>query len=89
MTRRIEVSINVFWAILALQAALGGVLLGWLMLRWPVAAGVVLALAVCVVMWMAIVHVVTSGHQVKPVAPVRNAAATVDGVPVKEVTVLR
>ena len=89
MTRRIEVSINVFWAILALQAALGGVLLGWLMLRWPVAAGVVLALAVCVVMWMAIVHVVTSGHQVKPVAPVRNAAATVDGVPVEEVTVLR
>ena len=89
MTRHIEVSTNVFRAILAIQVALGGVLLGWLMLRWPVAAGVVLALAVCVVMWMAIVHVVTSGHQVKPVAPVRNAAATVDGVPVKEVTVLR
>ena len=88
MTRRIEVSINVFWAILALQAALGGVLLGWLMLRWPVAAGVVLALAVCVVMWLAIYRIVTSGHQPLP-KPVRDAAATVDGTPVKEVTVLR
>ena len=87
MTRRIEVSINVFWAILALQAALGGVLLGWLMLRWPVAAGVVLALAVCVVMWMAIVHVVTSGHHPLP-KPARDAGATVDGVPVEVVEVM-
>ena len=89
MTKQYRVPIGWFRAILAIQVALGGVLLGWLMLRWPVAAGVVLALAVCVVMWMAIVHVVTSGHQVKPVAPVRNAAATVDGVPVKNVEVMQ
>ena len=89
MTRHIEVSISWFRAIVAFQTALGGVLLGLLILRWPVAAGVVIALAVCVLMWLAIVHVVTHGHQVKPVAPVRNAAATVDGVPVKEVEVLQ
>ena len=90
MTRHIEVSTNVFRAILALQVALGGVLLGWLMLRWPVAAGVVLAVAVCVVAWWGIVHVVTHGHQVKPQKPIgQSAAATVDGVAVKEVEVLQ
>ena len=70
------------------QVALCGVLLGLMALRWPVAAGVVLALAVCVVMWLAIYRIVTSGHQPLP-KPVRNAAATVDGVPVKEVEVLQ
>ena len=89
MTRPIAVSISWFRAILALQVLLGGVLLGWLMLRWPVVAGVVLAVAVSVAMLVCIYQIVTSGHQVKPVAPVRDAAATVDGVPVKEVTVLR
>ena len=89
MTRHIEVSTNVFRAIVAFQAVAAGVLLGLLILRWPVAAGVVIALAVCVLMWLAIVHVVTHGHQVKPVAPVRNAAATVDGVPVEVVEVMQ
>ena len=88
MTKRIEVSISWFRAIMALQVALCGVLLGLMALRWPVAAGVVLALAVCVVMWLAIYRIVTSGHQPLP-KPVRNAAATVDGVPVKEVEVLQ
>ncbi len=91
MTKQYRVPIGWFRAILAIQVALGGVLLGWLMLRWPVAAGVVLALAVAVsvAMLVCIYQIVTSGHQVKPVAPVRDAAATVDGRPVKEVTVLR
>ena len=88
MTRHIEVSISWFRAIVAFQTALGGVLLGLLILRWPVAAGVVMAIGVCVVMWLAIYQVVTHGHQVKPVAPVRNAAATVDGVPVEVVEVM-
>ena len=88
MTKRIEVSISWFRAIMALQVALCGVLLGLMALRWPVAAGVVMAVAVCVVMWLAIYRIVTSGHQVKPVAPARDAAATVDGVPVKSVEVM-
>ena len=88
MTRHIEVSTNVFRAIQAAQVALCGVLLGLMALRWPVVAGVVLAVAVCVVMWLAIYRIVTSGHQPLP-KPARDAAATVDGTPVKEVTVLR
>ena len=88
MRRIYSVSIGWFRAILALKVTLGGVLLGLMALRWPVAAGVVLALAVCVVMWLAIYRIVTSGHQPLP-KPVRDAAATVDGTPVKEVTVLR
>lgn len=86
MTKHYSVSINVFRAILALQVTLGGVLLGLLILRWPVAAGVVMAIGVSVVMWMAIYRLVTSGHQPLP-TPARDAAATVDGMPVKEVTV--
>ena len=89
MRRIYSVSIEVYILLVALLCSLGGVLLALLMLRWPVAAGVVLALAVSLLMWVAIYRLVTSGHQVKPVAPVRNAAATVDGVPVEEVTVLR
>ena len=88
MTRHFAVPINVFLATMALQVALCGVLLGLMALRWPVAAGVVMAVAVCVVMWLAIYRIVTSGHQVKPVAPARDAAATVDGVPVKSVEVM-
>ena len=86
MTKHYSVSINVFRAILALQVTLGGVLLGLMALRWPVAAGVVLALAVCVLMWWAIYRLVTSGHQPLP-KPERNAAATVDGRPVQSVEV--
>ena len=90
MTKRIEVSISWFRAIVAFQTALGGVLLGWLMLRWPVAAGVVLALAVCVVMWLAIYRLVTSGHQVKPQKPIgQSIAATVDGRAVEVVEVMQ
>ena len=88
MRRIYSVSIGWFWAIMALQVTLGGVLLALLLLRWPLVGGVVLALAVCVVMWMAIYQVVTSGHQPVP-PPVRDAAASVDGRPVKEVTVMQ
>ena len=87
MTRHIEVSTRWFRAVVAVQAVLGGVLLGLLILRWPVAAGVVIALAVCVLMWLAIVHVVTSGHHPLP-KPARDAGATVDGVPVEVVEVM-
>ena len=88
MTKHYSVSINVFRAILALQVTLGGVLLALLMLRWPVVGGVVLALAVCVVMWMAIYRIVTRGHQPLP-TPVRDAAAAVDGRPVQNVEVMQ
>ena len=87
MTRHIEVSTNVFRATVAAQVLLGGVLLGLMALRWPVAAGVVMAIGVSVVMWMAIYRLVTSGHQPLP-TPARDAAATVDGVPVKNVEVM-
>ena len=83
-----RVSVSWFRAVVAVQAALLGLLLGLMAPRWPVAAGVVMAVAVCVVMWLAIYRIVTSGHQVKPVAPARDAAATVDGVPVKSVEVM-
>ena len=88
MTRHIEVSISWFRAIVAFQTALGGVLLGLLILRWPVAAGVVMAVAVCVVMWVAIVKVVTSGHRPLP-KPVCDAGATVDGRAVESVEVMQ
>ncbi len=88
MTRHFAVPINVFLATMALQVALCGVLLGLMALRWPVAAGVVLALAVCVVMWVAIVKVVTSGHRPLP-KPVCDAGATVDGRAVESVEVMQ
>ena len=87
MTKHYSVSINVFRAILALQVTLGGVLLGLMALRWPVAAGVVMAIGVCVLMWASIYQIVTRGHQPLP-TPARDAAATVDGMPVKNVEVM-
>ena len=89
MTRHIEVSISWFRAIVAFQTALCASALTLALLRWPVATGVLLAAGVSVLMLVSIYQIVTSGHQVKPVAPVRNAAATVDGVPVKNVEVMQ
>lgn len=88
MTKHIDVPINVFRVVVALQMALGGVLLLLLMLRWPLVGGVALAVSVCVVAWVGIVHVVTSGAQPLP-APARDASATVDGVPVRDVEVMQ
>ena len=73
--------------LVALLCSLGGVLLGLLTLRWPVVGGVTLAIGVSVVMWLAIYRLVTSGHQPLP-TPARDAAATVDGRPVKNVEVM-
>ena len=87
MTRHFAVPINVFLATMALQVALCGVLLGLMALRWPLVGGVVLAVGVSVVMWAAIYRIVTRGHQPLP-TPARDAAATVDGMPVKNVEVM-
>ena len=87
MRRIYSVSIGWFRAILALQVTLGGVLLGLMALRWPLVGGVVLAVGVSVVMWAAIYRIVTRGHQPLP-TPARDAAATVDGMPVKNVEVM-
>ena len=83
-----RVSVSWFRAVVAVQAALLGLLLGLMALRWPVAAGVVMAVAVCVVMWVAIVKVVTSGHRPLP-KPVCDAGATVDGRAVESVEVMQ
>ena len=89
MRKVYRVSIGWFVVYAALVTALCASALTLALLRWPVATGVVLAVAVSVAMLVCIYQIVTSGHQVKPVAPARDAAATVDGRPVKEVTVLR
>ena len=73
---------------MALVTALCASALTLALLRWPVATGVLLAAGVSVLMLVSIYQIVTSGHQPLP-KPVRDAAATVDGTPVKEVTVLR
>ena len=87
MTKHYRVSIEGFILLVALQVTLGGVLLGLLTLRWPDVVGVVLAIGVCVLMWAAIYRIVTRGHQPLP-TPVRDAAAAVDGRPVKNVEVM-
>ena len=88
MRRIYSVSIGWFVVYMALVTALCASALTLALLRWPVATGVVLAMGVSVAMLVSIYQIVTSGSQhTKP--PARDAAATVDGVPVKEVTVLQ
>ena len=83
-------SVPIFWFAvgMAMLTAFGASALTLLMLRWPVAVGVVLALGVSALMLWAIVQVVTSGAQPMP-TPVRDATATVDGRAVKEVEVMQ
>ena len=78
MRKVYRVSIGWFVVYMALLTALCASALTLALLCWPVASGVVLAVAVSVAMLVCIYQIVTSGHQVKPVAPVRDAAATVD-----------
>ena len=78
MRRIYRVPTGWFVVYMALVTALCASALTLALLRWPVATGVVLAVAVSVAMLVCIYQIVTSGHQVKPVAPVRDAAATVD-----------
>ena len=88
MRRIYRVPTGWFVVYMALVTALCASALTLALLRWPVATGVVLAMGVSVAMLVSIYQIVTSGSQhTKP--PVRDAAASVDGVPVKEVTVLR
>ena len=88
MRKVYRVSIGWFVVYMALVTALCASALTLALLRWPVVTGVVLAVAVSVAMLVCIYQIVTSGSQhTKP--PARDAAATVDGRPVKEVTVLR
>lgn len=73
---------------MALVTALCASALTLALLRWPVATGLLLTAGVGVAMLVTVYQIVTSGHQPMP-TPARDAAATVDGVPVKEVTVLQ
>ncbi len=57
------------------------------LVRWPLAFGVVGGGLWCLAMVVMAVQIVTSGPRVQ--RPDRRAAATVDGRPVKEVTVLQ
>jgi hypothetical protein len=89
MKKVYRVSIVRFVVYMALLTALCAVALTLALLRWPVAVGVVLTVGVSVLMLVFIVQIVTDdSHQVKWEPPARDAAATVDGVPVKEVEVL-
>ena len=83
MSKYILVSVEAYVALVAVQVALAGVLVALLLFRWPVVAGLVLAGLVSALALWGIVKVVTSTARPEPEPP-----ATVDGVPVKEVTVL-
>lgn len=76
-----------FWALLT---ALLSSALTLALLRYPVATGVLLAVGVSVLMLVSIYQIVRSDRlSARLPTPARDAAATVDGVPVKNVEVLR
>ena len=87
MRKVYSVSIGWFAVGMAMLTAFGASALTLLLLRWPVAVGVLMAFGVSALMLWGIVQVVTSGHQPLP-TPARDATATVDGVPVREVEVM-
>lgn len=90
MSKYILVSVEAYLALVALQVALAGVLVALLLFRWPVVAGLVLAAIVSGLALWGIVRVVTCAPPLPPLpTPKREPPATVDGRPVKEVTVLR
>jgi hypothetical protein len=88
MKKVYRVSIVRFVVYMALLTALCASALTLALLRWPVATGLLLTAGVSLAMLVTVYQIVTSGHQPMP-TPARDAAATVDGVPVKEVTVLQ
>jgi hypothetical protein len=88
MKKTYSVSIVRFVVYMALLTALCASALTLALLRWPVATGLLLTAGVSLAMLVTVYQIVTSGHQPMP-TPARDAAATVDGVPVKEVTVLQ
>ena len=88
MRKQYTVSWGWYVTFVALVTALCASALTLALLRWPVATGVLLAAGVSVLMLVSIYQIVTSGHQPLP-TPARDAAATVDGVPVKSVEVMR
>ena len=88
MTKHIAVPIFWFAVGMAMLTAFGASALTLLLLRWPVAVGVLMAFGVSALMLWGIVQVVTSGHQPLP-TPARDATATVDGRAVKSVEVLQ
>ena len=88
MRRIYRVPTGWFVVYAALVTALCAAALTLALLRWPVATGVLLAAGVSVAMLVSIYQIVTSGSQhTKP--PARDAAATVDGIPVKSVEVMQ
>jgi hypothetical protein len=90
MKKVYRVSIVRFVVYMALLTALCASALTLALLRWPVATGLLLTAGVSVAMLVTVYQIVTDdSHQVKWEPPARDAAATVDGVPVKEVTVLQ
>ena len=90
MRKQYTVSWGWYVTFMALVTALCASALTLALLRWPVATGVLLAAGVSVAMFVFIVQIVTDdSHQVKREPPAHDAAATVDGVPVKSVEVMR
>ena len=90
MRRIYRVPTGWFVVYMALVTALCASALTLALLRWPVATGVVLAAGVSVAMLVSIYQIVRSDRlSARMAPPVRDAAASVDGIPVKEVTVLQ
>ena len=87
MRKQYTVSWGWYVTFMALVTALCASALTLALLRWPVVGGFALAGIVSALMLWGIVQVVTSGAQPMP-TPDHRAAATVDGVPVKEVEVM-
>ena len=77
-----------YMGLLIAIATVGTALILSALALWPSWVGAVAALCWPVLLLALLWQIVTSGHQPLP-KPVRDAAATVDGTPVKEVTVLR
>ena len=87
MRKIYSVSIGWFAVGMAMLTAFGASALTLLMLRWPVVGGFALAGIVSALAWLAIYRIVTSAA--RPERPARDAAATVDGVPVQNVEVMQ
>jgi hypothetical protein len=89
MKKVYRVSIVRFVVYMALLTALCASALTLALLRWPVATGLLLTAGVSVAMLVTVYQIVTEWTLNQMPTPARDAAATVDGVPVKEVTVLQ
>jgi hypothetical protein len=90
MRKVYRVPLGWFVVYMAFLTALCASALTLALLRWPVAVGVLLAAGVSVAMLVTIYQIVRCDRlSARMAPPARDAAATLDGKPVKEVTVIQ